>query len=65
VTVATGTITSPSNAVMPGVKVSLYAWPPDAVLSAMKSGQMVPRTLLATSATTRQAATRCKYRRPC
>jgi hypothetical protein len=49
VTVAAGAITSPGGAAMPGVKVSLYAWPRDAVLSAMKLGQAVPRTLLATA----------------
>jgi hypothetical protein len=49
VTVAAGAITSPSGAAMPGVKVDLYAWPPDAVLSAMKAGHAVPRKLLATA----------------
>jgi hypothetical protein len=51
VTVATGTITSSSGAAMPGVTVKLYAWPSDAVLSAMKPGQQVPTTLLATTTT--------------
>jgi len=51
VTVATGIITSPGGAAMPGVRVDLYTWPPDAVLSAMQPGQAVPRTLLATATT--------------
>lgn len=51
VTVANGTITSPSGAPMPGEKVSVYTWPPDAVLAALKPGQSVPRTLLATATT--------------
>ena len=49
VTVATGTITSPSGAAMPGVTVDLYAWPSDAVLSAIMPGQQVPTTLLTTT----------------
>jgi hypothetical protein len=49
--VATGTITSPSGAAMVGVQVDLYAWPADAVLSAMKDGQAVPEKLLATATT--------------
>lgn len=51
VTVATGTLTSPSGAAMPGAQVSLYAWPDDAVLSAMTDGQAVPEKLLATATT--------------
>jgi hypothetical protein len=51
VTVATGIITSPGGAAMPGVTVDLYTWPPDAVLSAMRPGQAVPRALLATATT--------------
>ena len=51
VTVAAGAITSPSGAALLGVKVSLYAWPTDEVLSAMKPGQAVPRSLLATATT--------------
>jgi hypothetical protein len=51
VTVATGTITSPGGAAMPGVRVDLYTWPADAVLSAMQPGQAVPGTLLATTVT--------------
>ena len=51
VTVAAGAITSPSGAALSGVKVSLNAWPTDAVLSAMKPGQAVPRSLLATATT--------------
>ena len=51
VTVAAATITSPGGAAMPGAKVDLYTWPTDAVLSAMKPGQAVPTTLLATGTT--------------
>jgi len=36
---------------VPGVTVDLYAWPSDAVLSAMKPGGVVPTTLLATATT--------------
>jgi hypothetical protein len=36
---------------MPGVTVDLYAWPSDAVLNAMKPGELVPTTLLATATT--------------
>jgi hypothetical protein len=36
---------------MPGVAVDLYAWPSDAVLNAMKPGEFVPTTLLATATT--------------
>jgi len=46
VAVAAGTVASPSGAAAGGVPVDLYAWPSDAVLKAMKPGQMVPRTLL-------------------
>jgi hypothetical protein len=49
--VAVGTVTSPSGAAMPGMAVDLYAWPSDAVLKAMKPGQAVPTTLLATATT--------------
>jgi hypothetical protein len=51
VTVAAGIITGPGGAAMPGVRVDLYTWPADAVLSAMKPGQAVPGTLLATATT--------------
>ena len=44
VEVAAGTAT-------PGTAVDLYAWPSDAVLVAMKPGQLVPRKLLATATT--------------
>jgi hypothetical protein len=44
VEVAAGTAT-------PGTAVDLYAWPSDAVLIAMKPGQLVPRKLLATATT--------------
>jgi hypothetical protein len=46
-----GTVTSVSGTAMPGVAVELYAWPSDAVLTAMKPGQLVPTTLLATTTT--------------
>jgi hypothetical protein len=36
---------------MPGVTVNLYAWPSNSVLRAMKVGQAVPVTLLATAVT--------------
>jgi hypothetical protein len=36
---------------MPGEKIDLYTWPPDAVLKVMKPGQAVPRKLLATATT--------------
>jgi len=36
---------------MPGVAVDLYAWPSDAVLKAMRPGELVPATLLATATT--------------
>jgi hypothetical protein len=49
--VAAGTVTSPSGAAVPGVTVDLYAWPSDAVLSAIKPGGLVPTTLLATATT--------------
>jgi hypothetical protein len=51
VTVAVGTISSPGGAAMPGVRVDLYTWPADTVLSTMRPGQAVPRTLLATAIT--------------
>jgi hypothetical protein len=51
--VAGGTVTSASGAAMPGVAVDLYAWPSDAVLQAMKAGQLVPTTLLAATTTTK------------
>jgi hypothetical protein len=49
--VAAGTVTSSSGAAMPGATVDLYAWPSDAVLTAMKPGETVPATLLATATT--------------
>lgn len=49
--VAAGSVISGSGAAMPGTTVDLYAWPSDAVVHAMKSGQMVPTTLLATATT--------------
>jgi hypothetical protein len=50
-TVAVGTVTSPGGAAVGGVTVDLYAWPSDAVLAALRPGQIVPRTLLATAVT--------------
>jgi hypothetical protein len=49
--VATGTVTSASGAAMAGQTVDLYAWPSDAVQKALKPGQLVPTTLLATATT--------------
>jgi hypothetical protein len=49
--VAAGTVTSSSGAALPGATVDLYAWPPDAVLNAMKPGEPVATTLLATATT--------------
>jgi len=49
--VATGTVTSASGAAMPGETFGLYAWPTDSVLQALKVGQLVPTTLLATATT--------------
>lgn len=54
VAVAGGIVTSPGGAAMAGQTVALYAWPSDAVLQALKPGQLVPTTLLA-SATTNSA----------
>src|ERR1700729_1581995 len=51
--VAGGTVTSITGAAMGNQTVDLYAWPSDAVLKAMKPGQMVPTTLLATATTNR------------
>jgi hypothetical protein len=49
--VAAGTVTGPRGAAMADQTVDLYAWPPDAVLKALKPGQLVPTTLLATATT--------------
>ena len=49
--VAAGAVTNPGGAAMPGVTVDLYAWPSDAVLKAMRPGEAVPATLLATATT--------------
>lgn len=49
--VAGGTVASASGAAMGGQTVDLYAWPSDAVLQALKPGQLVPTTLLATATT--------------
>lgn len=51
--VATGTVTSFAGVALPGVTLDLYAWPSDAVQRAMKPGQLVPTTLLATATTSR------------
>ena len=56
VAVAAGIVTGTTGAAMPGATVDLYAWPSDAVLSALKSGEMVPTTLLATTATSSTGA---------
>jgi hypothetical protein len=50
-TVAAGTVTGTSGTATPGTTVDLYAWPSDAVLNALKPGQLVPTTLLATATT--------------
>ena len=50
-TVASGVVTSATGTAAPNVAVTLRAWPSDAVLGAMKSGQMVPTTKLATTTT--------------
>ncbi len=49
--VAGGTVTSASGAAMAGQVVALSAWPSDAVQKALKPGQLVPVTLLATATT--------------
>jgi hypothetical protein len=49
--VAVGTVTSAQGTAMPGAAVDLYAWPTDAVLQALRPGELVPRTLLATATT--------------
>jgi hypothetical protein len=49
--VAAGTVTAASGAAMPGLTVDLYAWPSDAVVSALRPGTMVPMTLLASTTT--------------
>jgi hypothetical protein len=49
--VAGGIVTSASGAAMPGATVSLYAWPSNAVLKALRPGTVVPTTLLATATT--------------
>jgi hypothetical protein len=49
--VADGTVTGDSGAAMPGVAVTLYAWPSNAAVTALKVGQTVPTTLLATATT--------------
>lgn len=60
--VAGGRVTVASGAAMPGVAVSLYAWPSDRVLKAMKPGRRVATTLLAT--TTASSAGRYVLRLP-
>jgi hypothetical protein len=49
--VAAGTLTNPSRVAMAGAVVDLYAWPSDAVLQALKPGQLVPTSLLTTATT--------------
>ena len=54
--VASGVVTGSSGAAMAGVAVDLYAWPSDAALQALKIGQIVPTTLLATTVTNKAGA---------
>lgn len=49
--VAGGTVTSAGGTALAGQAVDLYAWPSDAVQKALKPGQLVPTTLLATATT--------------
>lgn len=49
--VASGTVTSDSGVAMPGVAVTLYGWPSNEAVTALKVGQTVPTTLLATATT--------------
>src|SRR5215469_8364117 len=49
--VAFGTVTSANGTAMADQTVDLYAWPSDAVQKALKPGQLVPTTLLATATT--------------
>jgi hypothetical protein len=49
VIVATGTVTDTTGAAVPGAIVKLYAWPSDAVLDGLATGQQVPTTLLTTT----------------
>ena len=46
-------MTDPNGAPVAGVVVDLYAWPSDAVLTAMKLGTAVPTTLLTTATTSK------------
>jgi hypothetical protein len=47
--IATGTVTNASGGAASGAVVQLYAWPSDQVLQHLRKGQVVPRTLLATT----------------
>jgi hypothetical protein len=49
VIVASGTATTSSGSAVRGASVDLYAWPSAKVLQALKPGQDVPRTLVATA----------------
>lgn len=49
--VAGGTVAGATGTAMPGATVDLYAWPSDAVQKALRPGQSVPTTLLATATT--------------
>jgi hypothetical protein len=51
VTVATGTVHDASGALAKDAVVDLYAWPSDQVLQALKPGEEVPRTLIASAKT--------------
>lgn len=47
--IATGTATNASGGAASGAVVRLYAWPSDKVLQHLRPGQVVPRTLLAST----------------
>jgi hypothetical protein len=47
--VAVGTVAGTGGRAAPGATVDLYAWPSDLVLQGLKPGQVVPRTLIATT----------------
>jgi hypothetical protein len=47
--IATGTVANTRGGAAPGAVVRLYAWPSDQVLQHFRPGQVVPRTLLATT----------------
>lgn len=49
VTVASGTAAAANGSAVRDATIDLYAWPSDEVLQALKPGQEVPRTLVATA----------------